>query len=435
MKGGTRQVRPPWARLLPEMLSPLGYRSYHSGKWHVDGKVLAGGFDRSYSLNDQNRFFSPRQHTLDDRRLPPVEPGTGYFATTAIANRAIDMLSEHQTERQDEPFFLYLAFTSPHFPLHALPEDIAIYKDRYLKGWDVTRRERYDRMLEAGLIKGALPALDSTIIPSWNFEENKLREQIGLGEVGYAIPWDQLHEEQKQFQALKMAIHAAMVHRMDIEIGRVLDQLRKMDVFENTVVFFVSDNGASAEQIIRGDMHDKSAPAGSAMSYLCLGPGWSTAANTPYRLHKSWVHEGGISTPLIVHWPKGISARSELRHNPGHVIDLAPTILELAGGEWTSVVKGQTVPENPGKSLVPVFEKDHSVTHDSLWWYHGGNRAIRIGNWKLVSDHDDSWELYDLSTDRSESLNAATAHPEKVRELEREWTRQADAFRTLASQE
>lgn len=435
MRGGTRQTRPAWARLLPKMLKPLGYRSYHSGKWHVDGKVLAGGFDHSYSLNDQNRFFSPKQHTLDDRPLPPVKPGTGYYATTAIADHAIEMLSEHQTRRNEQPFFLYLAFISPHFPLHALPEDIAVYKDRYLKGWDVARRERYDRMLEMGLIKGALPALDSEMIPGWNFEEDRLRDEIGPGEVGYAIPWIQLNEEQKQLQATKMAIHAAMVHRMDIEIGRVLNQLREMDAFENTVILFVSDNGASAEQIIRGDMHDRSAPPGSAMSYLCLGPGWSAAANTPFRLHKSWVHEGGISTPLIVHWPKGISARSGLRHNPGHVIDIAPTVLELAGGEWPSVVNGRTVPQNPGKSLVPVFEKDHSVTHDFFWWYHGGNRAIRIQNWKLVSDHDSSWELYDLGLDRSESVNKVSENPEKVRELEREWTKHADAFRALALQE
>ncbi len=182
-----------------------------------------------------------------------------------------------------------------------------------------------------------------------------------------------------------MAIHAAMIHRMDSEIGRVLDQLKAMGAVDNTLIFFLSDNGASAEQMIRGDGHDRTAPPGSAKSFLCIGPGWSSAANTPFRLHKSWVHEGGITTPLIVHWPQGIAARGELRHDPGHLIDLAPTILEVAGGKWPPTLAGRPVPPPPGKSLVPALAKDGSVTHDYLWWYHIGNRAIRMGDWKLVA--------------------------------------------------
>src|SRR5262249_8461429 len=154
------------------------------------------------------------------------------------------------------------------------------------------------------------------------------------GEVGHAVPWDSLTAQQKEFQPTKMALHAAMIHRMDIEIGRVMDQLKTMGAWSNTVIIFLSDNGASAEQMIRGDLHDRNAPPGAARTFLCIGPAWAGAANVPFRLHKSWVHEGGISTPLIVHWPEGIHARGELRHNPGHLIDLAPTILELAGGRW-----------------------------------------------------------------------------------------------------
>ncbi len=433
--GGANAKRPPWARLLPELLRPLGYRSYHSGKWHVDGPVLAGGFDRSYSLNDHDRNFNPKQHTLDDQSLPPVPPDSGYYTTTAIAQHAIDFLAEHQTQHRGQPFFLYLAFTVPHFPVQALPQDIALYRDRYRAGWDVLRQERYQRMRKMGLVNCPLSQLDPGVWPSWNLSEEKLRDQIGPGEVGRAVPWSTLTDAQKDFQPIKMAIHAAMVRRMDLEIGRVLTQLKKMRAFDNTVIFFLSDNGASAEQIIRGDKHDRTAPPGSAKTFLSLGPGWSSAANTPFRLHKSWVHEGGITTPLIVHWPRGITARGKLRHDPGHLIDLPPTILELAGGAWPQTFAGKPLPPLPGKSLVPAFARDGSVTHDYFWWYHDGNRALRVGDLKLVADHRSPWELYDLRTDRSESRNLAAEHPDKVHELEQTWTKRMKEFSALVQED
>jgi arylsulfatase len=315
--------------------------------------------------------------------------------------------------------------------LHALPQDIAVYRERYRAGWDIIRKERYARMNKLGLVNCPLSGLDPDFVPSWNLREAELQKQIGPGEVGHAVPWNTLTAEQKEFQAVKMALHAAMIHRMDLEIGRVLDQLKTMHSFENTVIFFVSDNGASAEQIIRGDRHDRTAPPGSAATFLCLGPGWSTAANTPFRLHKSWVHEGGIATPMIVHWPQGISARGELRHDVGHLIDLAPTILQLAGATWPKTCAGQPVPPPPGPSLVPAFARDGTVKHDFLWWYHIGHRAIRVGDWKLVAAERAPWELYDLRSDRSETRNLAAKYPDKVRELDQAWTRHMEEYRAL----
>lgn len=433
VQSGNNGTRPAWARLLPDMLRPLGYRSYHSGKWHVDGAPLKNGFDHSYSLTDHDRYSNPALHTLDDKPLPAVKPESGYYSTTAIAQHAIDMLVGHQADHRNQPFFLYLAFTAPHFPLQALPEDIAIYQDRYKAGWDVLRQERFNRMLGMGLVSGTLPPLDPAVWPDYNPAEAILREKVSPGEVARAVPWASLSDEQRQFQPVKMAIHAAMIHRMDLEIGRVSAQLKANGTLDDTLILFVSDNGASAEQIIRGDGNDRSAAPGSAKSFIGLGPGWASAANTPFRLYKSWTHEGGISTPLIAHWPNGIAAHGELRQNPGHLIDLAPTILELAGGQWPVTLSGQPVPPSPGKSLVPIFTKDGSVTHDFFWWLHDDNRAIRIGDWKLVADHQKPWELYDLSGDRSETHNLAVGNPRKVKELEQQWSRHFEEIRTLAT--
>jgi arylsulfatase len=224
-----------------------------------------------------------------------------------------------------------------------------------------------------------------------------------------------------------------MVDRMDREIGRVLDQLKAMGAFDNTLILFASDNGASAEVMIRGDGHDAHAAPGSAATFLCLGPGWSSVSNTPFRRHKTWVHEGGIATPLIAHWPRGITAHGELRHNPSHLIDIVPTLLELAGGQHPQTWNNRPVPQPPGKSLVPVLANDGTVEHNELWWFHDGHRAIRVGNWKLVSARDGEWELYDLERDRGESNNLAKLNPDKVRELEDRWTQRLDEFRSLAT--
>jgi arylsulfatase len=430
---GVKGTRPRWAKLLPERLRPIGYRSYHSGKWHVDGMPLVNGFDRSYLVEDLGRYFHPRVHFEDDRKLPPVEPGTGYFATTAIADHAITYLRDHASKHGPQPFLLYLAFNAPHFPLHAPPDDIARYRGRYNAGWEAVRASRWKRIQEMGVVTGRLSDVERLVGPPYPFP-NAL-EALGPGEVDRPVPWSTLTDLQREFQATKMTIHAAMVDRMDREIGRVLDQLRAMGSFEDTLIVFLSDNGASAEIMVRDDGHDPAAPPGSAGSHLCLGPGWSTVANTPFRRHKTWVHEGGIATPLIVHWPRGLLARGALRHNPGHVIDLVPTLVEVAGAPRLDTRDGRPTPP-PGKSLVPAFVRDGTVKHDDLWWEHEGNRAIRVGDWKLVAaGRDGPWELYDLATDRTETRDVARQHPEKVRELAQRWQRRHDEFAALARED
>ncbi len=422
-------LRPKWAALLPDLLRPAGYRSYHSGKWHVDGPVLAGGFARSYHIEDPDHNFAPTDHRLDDRRLPRPKPEDGYYTTRAIAQHAIDWLDEHEASHRGDPFFLYVAFTSPHFPLQALPEDIARYRDRYKVGWDAIREQRWKRQRSLGIVDGELSRRDPRTIPNWNASEAVLKQKIGAGEVGHAVAWDTLTEEEKTFQATKMAIHAAMVDRIDREVGRVLARLEASGHRDDTLILFASDNGASGEQMIRGDGHDPAAPPGSAGSFLCLGPGWSTASNTPFRLHKSWVHEGGISTPLIVRWPSGIAARGELRQTPTHLIDVVPTLLELAGVPPPESWGGEPRPPLPGRSLVPALAADVPIARDFLFFKHIGHRALRVGDWKIVAVKDGPWELYDLAKDRAESHDLAATHPEKLKELSAIWARHDEEFR------
>ncbi len=419
---------PAWTRLLPHHLKPLGYRRYHVGKWHVNGApkpVADGGFDHSYWFQDWDRYFSPSLHYEDDVQAPPVKPDSGYYATTAFADRAIGFLKDHAANHAAKPFFLYLAFIAPHFPLHAPQEDIARYRDEYTEGWEVVRQRRYERLRKMGIVNCDLAAPEPTFSP--RYFKPQVLETLGHGESRFAVTWKELTDEQKKFQATKMSIHAAMITRMDHEIGRVIEQVRSMGSFEDTLIFFLSDNGTDATIMVRGEGHDRAAAPGSWQSFLCLGPGWSTVGNTPFRRHKVWVHEGGISTPLIAHWPKGIAARGELRHNVGHIVDFVPTLLELAG---TAPKLPAGAPPLPGRSLVPAFAKDGSVKRDYVFFHHQGNRALRIGDYKLVSAQEDNnrWELFDLATDRCEQRDLAVAQPDRVRDMAARWQQLQDQF-------
>jgi len=409
---------PDYTRFLPEYLKPLGYRSYHTGKWHMRHVTGENGvaFDHSYTMMDELRFFTQSEHLLDGERLPKPHPG--YYSTTAIADYGIRFLREHERQSASQPFFLHTCFHAPHFPLQAPAEDIEKYKDRFSEGWDTARERKWQRMTRMGLVNCPLTPLEPNIWTNWNTPDAELAAKIGPGEVTRAVPWSTLTGEQKKLQRTKMAIHAAMVSRMDAEIGKLLRQIEAMGVLDNTVVLFLSDNGASSEQLIRGDGHDSSAPLGSARTHLGLGPGWASNSNAPFRLHKSWVNEGGIATPLIAHWPKGIRARNQLRHDPCHVVDIVPTLVELAGGKPEAPIG----PGLAGRSLAPAFAKDGAVARDFLYFNHNHNRAIRTGDWKLIATGDNGpWELYDLGKDRGEQNNIAAANPGVATRLASKW--------------
>ena len=429
-KGGNTGVRPPWARLLPRLLAPAGYRSYHSGKWHVDGDPRSQGFARSLDVaSGESNYFAADGIVDDGGQVPITED---FYATTSIGDHAVKCLADHARDHAGTPFFHYIPFTAPHFPLQAPPELIAKYRDRYRAGWNAVQEARVARLRDMGIVTTPPAAMERNVGPPYDHAE--AFTILGQGEVHRPVPWAELTPEQREFQIGKMAIHAAMVEIMDRQIGRILSQLRSMGVFDDTLVLFASDNGASAEIMVRGEGHDPLAPPGSRKTFLCLGPGWSSCANTPFRRHKMWVHEGGIATPWIVHWPAGISARGGLRRQPVHVIDVAPTVLEVAGIAPPTEHEGRPVPPMHGRSFVRILGDGAAPpVHDTLWWCHGANRAVRAGDWKLVAAKGEPWELYDLAKDRCETTNLAASDPVRVAELESAWTRVAEACRTLAA--
>ena len=440
VKSGGQGTRPKWAKLLPERISKLGYHSYHSGKWHVDGLPTQNGFEKSYSLQDHDRHFHPKNHTLDDKPLPPATSSDGYYSSNEIASRAIDQLRYHQENHQGKPFFSYVAFTAPHFPLHAPQEIVDKYKPIYQQGWDRIRQQRWNKLKQLGLARDLQRPSDieTDIGPPYHFPE--ALQKLGTGELNRPLPWEQLSPQQKAFQADKMAVHAAMIEAMDSQIGRIFDFIKQDPArWENTLVLFLSDNGASAEIMVRGDGHNPNAAAGSAQSYLCLGPGWSSVSNTPFRRHKTWVHEGGIATPMIAHWPAGIQSDPNPVSTPYHVIDIAPTILALASKHAGTEFESPD-PKFPGLSFAKEFQEQANRASRSesrvLWWQHEANRALRDGNLKIVASGKDSpWELYDLAQDRAETKNLATQRPQELERLAKTWNELTEQFRLQATAE
>jgi len=393
-------------RTMAECLKDAGYATYLSGKWHLtlnkhtspkgpkDTWPLQRGFDRFYGMiKGGGSYFTPKL-ILDNK---PIKPGEDYYLTEGITEYARRFLDEHFDREDPAPFFLYLAHYAPHVPLHARPDDIAKFRGKFDEGWDVMREEKYQRMIEMGIIdpRIKLPAKDKM-----------------------ARAWSKLTEEEKEGMALRMAIYAAQVDVMDRGIGEVIETLKKHKAFENTLVLFLSDNGASSAF---GGRNDKNLEHyGAQSSSLGYGPNWARYSNVPFRLYKMYAHEGGIASPLIAHWPKGIIGKGEIVTQLGHVTDLMPTLLELAGASYQSKA-GKTFPDLVGQSLVPTF-RGKTIERGPILWEHKGNRALRKGKWKLAADGlKGDWELYDMETDRSELNNLAAKHPDVVSEMADHW--------------
>lgn len=403
----------PWAPFLPHYLKPQGYRSYMAGKLHVRGAddAVAAGFDHSYFTPIVGWYRSPQKILVDGKQIPSPDPESGYHLTDKIGDQMVHYLDEHQKNHKDKPFFLYGAHMAPHWPLVAHQKDIDKYKDKYDAGWDALREQRRLRLKQIGIVDGDLYPMESQVDAH---PVNVAR--YGPNEVYSALPWNSLTQAQKDFQSDKFAIHAALVEQLDRNVGRVIEKLKEMGEFENTIIFFNSDNGASSE-IFTEMPHDKTLPMGSWGTYLGIGPAWSSASNTPFRRHKTHVYEGGIASPLIVHWPSGIKEPG-FRQEPAHVIDYIPTLLELAGGKPLTEHRNQEIPlALPGKSLVPVFKQDISLGRELLFFEHEGNEAIRMGDWKVVRGKSEAWQLFNLKDDRTETKDLAKKYPERLQNM------------------
>lgn len=394
-----------------ELLGAAGYRNYLAGKWHVANSrdpqganfPLNRGFDRFYGTFGGGHFFRP-DNLFDGRAA--IKPEGDYYFTDAVTEYAVRFLDEHGREGKGAPFFLHVCYTAPHFPLHARPEEIDKYRDQYRAGWDALRAQRHARQKKLGIIDRR-----------WQLSP---RDPV-------AQPWAEVKDQGEW--ALRMAVHAAMVDRMDQGVGRLLDAVGRLGAERNTLVLFLSDNGASAEFIdtwpnpARG--HKPGAVVGTSESYRTLEIGWANAANTPLRENKMWIHEGGIATPLIAYWPAGIKARGRLAGDVGHVIDFMPTLLELAGATYPRTFKGRTLTPPAGRSFAPVLQGKRLGAR-TLAWEHEGNRGIRVGDMKLVASYRGAWELYDLAADRTEVNNLAAREPGQVGVLAARWQEWAE---------
>jgi arylsulfatase A-like enzyme len=402
---------------MAEALKQAGYHTFMSGKWHVGTEVgqqpLDRGFDRFYGLlTGASHHFRPGNDKIYLDRAPKNNLPDDFYTTDYFTNYGVRFINEVKDEK---PFFLYLAYTAPHWPLHAWPEDIAKYRGKYRMGWDSLRQQRFERQKALGILDKNTPFTD--------------RHQDSHS-------WEK--EPDKEDMDLRMAVYAAMIERMDRGIGQVIETLKAKGKLDNTLIVFLSDNGGCAEPVGKGT---KDEPTGHIDSYQGYRLPWANASNTPFRLFKHWAHEGGIATPLIAFWPKKIPAGSINTRQTGHVKDLLSTFMEAAGAEYPGEMGGKQIRPTEGQSLLAAMVNPNYANNKTIYWEHEGNRALRDGNWKLVSYYNEKfdslgvvgtgkrtgqWELYDLSKDRTETNNLVKTNQEVTQKLigkYEEWTK------------
>jgi arylsulfatase A-like enzyme len=434
-----------------EVLQSAGYRTLMTGKWHGEDNPFNRGFDHYYGLHAgaMNHFNpgqqrpgenaparkNPRAWIIDDRVFGPAEytPEPGFYSTDAFMDQALQYLRDYENEKN--PFFLYVAFTAPHFPLHAREEDIAKYRGGYQEGWEVYRQRRYEKQQRIGIVRDprrmALSPADIAAEDRYFDAEGRIDAEGRTRKSNpLTRPWSALNEAERDEWDHLMATYAAMVDRVDQQVGRLVQFLQDRGQFENTLILFCSDNGACSEYM---DLSNPGARIGTMESYRTADRPWANVSNTPLRRFKHWSHEGGITTPLIAHWPAAIRSDPEafeghgrVTENIGHFIDFMPTFIEISGGSYPSTHRGEPVFPVEGQSLYPLFAFGTRPGHEALFWEYEGGAAVRAGDWKLTREPGGDWELYDLSVDRSEMNDLAKPFPEKRDQLIRLFNRWAE---------
>lgn len=441
---------------IAEVLKANGYSTYLSGKWHItpyddspegiknpdkSNWPRQRGFDKFFGMiSGAGSFFDPRSLAIDNEYIPPDE---NFYFTDKVTDYAIEFIDQN---KKTDPFFMYVAYTAPHWPLHALPEDIIRYKGKYNTGWDKIRQERIDRMKVMGIIK-----------KQWELSPRDINVKRWQDDI-----------QDRDWEIRNMEVYAAMIDRMDQGIGKIIRKLEENQELDNTLIFYLQDNGACAEDLgwinNRLEFKENQPPmdpkelqtkmipditrdgvpvkmmrealAGPPESYSAYGPSWANVSNTPFREYKHYVHEGGIASPLVVHWPNNILASGDLREQPSHLIDIMATCIDVSGSKYPSEYNGNVITPIEGLSLVPAF-KNENLNREALYWEHEGNRAVRMGKWKLVSKasinnpqrwdkienlDQNQWELFDMELDRTELNDLSQKYPDKVSAMSVMWT-------------
>ncbi len=417
---------------IPELLGESGYGTYMVGKWHLGlqpgERPLDWGFDRFYgALEGAISFFEPgklekypfdkvpRYITLDN---DTIIPDPNFYATNRFTDYARLFMDQHLNERENDPFFLYVAYNAPHWPLQALPKDIQKYSERYQTGWDAIREERYQKQLNTGLLREENTELTERT-------DGRYKEEGAWPNSRKAVPpWNTLDEELQEDLAKRMAVYAAMVDNIDQNVGRLIEFLEEKDILDNTLILFLSDNGGALGGALRGynalGNRGELETYGTTESFISYGVGWANASNTPFRMYKCYVHEGGISSPLIAHWPSGMLGEiNRIERTPAHITDIMPTLLDVANTEYPEKIGERDLSELQGKSILPLLQ-DQQERFDPeriLFWEHAGSKAVRYGKWKIVKVHKGDWELYDFDTDRCETINLIEKHPDIAKKL------------------